>query len=431
MHPTRQREFAVEVLLRLRREGYEAYWAGGCVRDLLLGLTPKDFDVATNATPPVIRRIFGHKKTLAIGEAFGVIAVIGPRGAGLVEVATFRSDLGYSDGRRPDAVAFGTAKEDVQRRDFTINGMLYDPVDEQVLDYVGGRDDLQRGVIRAIGDPRLRFDEDKLRTLRAVRFAARFGFEMEPATREAVRAMASQIRVVAAERVAQEMRAMLLHESRDYGMRLCREVGVLAEILPESLPLAELPGPPGDPHGNLWEHTLDCLRRLREPSFALALAVLLHGLGERQACPANRAAEISRQVCQRWRLSNADERRVCWLVENQRLLDDAVNMPWSRLQPVLIRDGVDELLALHEAEAASVGRDTAHVEYCRRKLQLPPETLNPPPLLNGNDLIAHGVRQGRRFQTLLAAVRDAQLDGQVQDKQQALALVDRLLAEEG
>ena len=186
VEPSAQRAFAVEVVRQLRAAGFEAVWAGGCVRDQLLGLNPKDYDVATNATPEQVREVFGRRKSIPVGAAFGVIAIVGPREAGVVEVATFRRDVGYSDGRRPDAVAFTTAEEDAQRRDFTINGLFYDPVDERVLDFVGGQADLKRGIVRAIGDARERFTEDKLRMLRAVRIAATFDFDIDPTTLAAV-----------------------------------------------------------------------------------------------------------------------------------------------------------------------------------------------------------------------------------------------------
>src|SRR6516225_10098869 len=199
-----EREFAVDVVRQLRDAGFEALWAGGCVRDELLGLTPKDYDVATSARPEEVRRLFRH--TVAVGMSFGVVEVVGPRtdaGRLMVQVATFRSDVSYSDGRRPDAVVFSTAREDAERRDFTINGMFFDPLDGRLIDYVGGQEDLRGRVLRAIGDPRRRFDEDKLRMLRAVRLATRFGFVIEPATAEAIRALAATIGVVAAERVAE------------------------------------------------------------------------------------------------------------------------------------------------------------------------------------------------------------------------------------
>ena len=233
LDPKKQRAFAVDIVRRLREREFEAYWAGGCVRDQLIGRPPKDYDVATAARPDDVRAVFGRRRTVAVGEAFGVVCVVGPRGAGQVEVATFRQDAAYSDGRHPDSVQFSTPQADAQRRDFTINGMFYDPLEDRVVDFVGGQDDLVREVIRAIGNPRERFDEDKLRLLRAVRFASAFEFKIDPETRDALEEMAAQISVVSVERIAAEMRSMLTHASRVHSLHLFGEVRLLAAILPE------------------------------------------------------------------------------------------------------------------------------------------------------------------------------------------------------
>src|SRR5208337_2826401 len=234
--PEQQRRFALEVVRRLRAGGFEAYWAGGCVRDELLGRTPKDYDVATSATPPEIRALFGQQRTLPLGAAFGVITVLGPRPAGMIEVATFREDVGYSDGRHPDHVTFSSAREDAARRDFTINGMFFDPLDRAVIDFVGGQADLQNQLIRAIGSPRLRFGEDKLRMLRAVRFTAAYGFSLDAETAATVREMAGQITAVSSERIAMEMRRVLTESGRVQGVRLLVELGLAAVVLPEIIP---------------------------------------------------------------------------------------------------------------------------------------------------------------------------------------------------
>ncbi|HVX10742.1 MAG TPA: CCA tRNA nucleotidyltransferase [Pirellulales bacterium] len=435
--PNQQREFALSVVRRLREAGFEAYWAGGCVRDALLGRQPKDFDVATNARPPEIRQVFGRRTTLDIGAAFGVVAVVGPKPAGIVEVTTFRHEVGYSDGRHPDGVTFTTAEEDAQRRDFTINGLFYDPfsADEgaRVIDYVGGVEDLKRKKVRAIGDPRARFNEDKLRMLRGVRFAATFDFELDEPTSTAIRELAPSVVVVSAERIAQEMRGLLVLPGRAAGVELLRQTGLLAEILPELLPLTETPVRADRPElGNLWQRTLVVLDRLAEPSFSLALAALLHAVawrrGEAPEGEGTRsAAAIVEQVSARWRLSNKETDRAVWLVEKHRSLVPAEAMPWPRLQRLLISPGIEELLSLHAAIADAGGHDPAHVDYCRRRLQVSPEELDPAPLLTGDDLIRHGVPQGKRYKTLLDAVRDAQLEQQIHDRDEALALVDRLL----
>ncbi len=439
LDPDRQREFALSIVQRLREAGHEAYWAGGCVRDLLLDRQPKDYDVATQARPAEIRDLFGRRKTLDIGAAFGVVAVVGPRQSGIVEVTTFRYDVGYSDGRHPDGVTFTTAEEDAQRRDFTINGLFYDPLanDERrrVIDFVGGIDDLQRHVVRAIGDPRARFGEDKLRMLRGVRFAATFGFALDAATRQAIVELAPSIAVVSAERIAQEMRMLLVLPARALAADLLRDTGLLAAILPELVPLADTPVAPQRPElGNLWQRTLAVLDRLDRPRFPLGLAALLHAAAWQGHEPpegegAHRAAEIVNQVCERWRLSNKEAERASWLVERHRVLLNAEQMPWPRLQRLLTSEGIDDLLKLHAAIAEAAGHDMSHVDDCRRRLELPPDELNPPPLLTGDDLIGHGVPPGKIYKSLLDQVRDAQLEKTVRSRDEAIALVDRLMGQ--
>jgi len=269
--PKRQRAFALEVVRRLRAAGYETFWAGGCVRDELLGRQPKDYDVASSAPPTEIRRVFGHRRTLAIGAAFGVITVLGPKQAGQIEVATFRADDRYSDGRHPDRVQYSSPEVDAQRRDFTINGLFYDPQQQRLIDYIGGQDDLKRGLIRAIGAPHERFDQDRLRMLRAVRFAAAFQFELEAETLRCVQEMAGGIELVSAERIGMEMQLMLVHPTRADAMRLLRLSGLLGVVLPELAAIAE-----GSDGGTPWQETLRVLAALRTPALALALAALLH-----------------------------------------------------------------------------------------------------------------------------------------------------------
>jgi len=410
--PDKQREFALEVVRRLRAAGFEAHWAGGCVRDQLMGRPAKDFDVATNAVPEQIRALFGPRRTLAIGAAFGVVSVLGPRGAGQIEVATFRRDETYSDGRHPDRVTFSDAREDALRRDFTINGLFYDPIHERVIDFVGGRADLEARLIRAIGDPRQRFAEDKLRLLRAVRFAAAFRFDLEPATFEALCAMAPEIRVVSAERIAAEMRRILTDAHRARAVGLLLETGLAAAILPEIVPA-------DDAQRRQSEVVRDALSRLVEPGFPLALATLIHRRVDAQG---------AEQIGRRWRLSNDEIQRAAWLVAHQGALAGAASKRWSSIQPILIADGIHDLLAMNEAMAQATSSDTGDLTWCRSALQQPREVLDPPPLLTGDDLIRHGVRPGPAFRVLLDRVREAQLDGEIQTQAEALTLVDRLLA---
>lgn len=441
LDPDAQRRFAREVVETLRAAGYQAYWAGGCVRDRVLGRQPKDYDVATDAKPDDIRAAFGRRKTLAIGAAFGVITVLGGPRAGPVEVATFRQDLDYSDGRRPDSVVFTTAEEDARRRDFTINGLFFDPLTEHVIDYVGGQEDLRHGVIRAIGDAQERFREDKLRMLRGVRFAATFSFALHPDTLAAIQRMAGEVTIVSPERIAQEMRAMLVHSSRARAMTLLLETGLLSVILPEAVAMCGLAQhKPRQPDGDLWDHTLLVLDELRGPSFPLALAALLHDVGKPDTVTHAKGRlgfhdheivgeRIARRVCRRWKLSIKDEERVAWLVLKHMYLAEARKMRWAKLQRMLIAERIEELLALHEGDARASGRGTADIDYCRQLLLQPPEELSPPQLLTGHDLIRHGVPQGKIYHVLLERVRDAQLEKTVRTKREALELVDRLLAE--
>lgn len=439
--PEKQRRFAREVVHRLRDAGYLAYWAGGCVRDELLGRSPKDYDVATSATPPQVREVFGRRHTLEIGAAFGVICVRGGKESGQVEVATFRTDGDYSDGRRPDRVEFSSPEEDARRRDFTINGLFYDPLEQQVIDYVDGRADLAARVIRAIGDPQQRFREDKLRMLRAVRFAAAFNFALDDQTASAMASMAGEIAIVSAERIQQEMRGMLTGPHRSRAMQLLLDTGLLAVVLPELLPLRGLPQHnPRQPHCDLWDHTLLVLDELREPGFPLALAALLHDAGKPQTSGAEKGqpefydhetvgAQMTREVCRRWRMSRRDEEHAVWLVRHHRYLGQARQMRWAKLQRMLSQPGIEDLLELHEADARAGAGDISHVDYCWDKLQLPPEELSPEALLTGHDLIRHGVEPGQVFQTLLARVYEAQVEKKIHSKREALELVDQLLAE--
>ncbi|HWE35110.1 MAG TPA: CCA tRNA nucleotidyltransferase [Isosphaeraceae bacterium] len=435
-----RRQFAIDVVRRLRGAGFEALWAGGCVRDLIAGREPSDFDVATDATPERVMALF--RRTVPVGVSFGVVRVLGPEGAGEVEVATFRSDGEYHDGRRPESVRFGTPREDAARRDFTINGMFLDPISGAVIDFVGGRDDLQAGVLRAIGDPAERFAEDKLRLLRAVRFAARFDLTIEPPTRAALVAMAEQVRVVAAERIADELRKMLVHPSRARALDLALEVGLVAALWPELAAMKGLfQGKPAQPRGDLWDHTLLVLENLPPaPSFPLALAALLHdvgkprtrGLHDGRATFYNHeqvGARIADRIARDLRLSNADRRRVVWLVEHHQYLGEARKMREAKLKRILSTPGIDDLLALHRADALATDGDTAEVDYCEwfRRDQ-PTGPLDPPPLVTGHDLQRHGLTPGPRFAVILDAVREAQLDRLVSSKRDALDWIDRELA---
>jgi len=437
---TPSRRFAVEVVRTLRAAGFEALWAGGCVRDQLLGLTPKDYDVATSAHPEQIRDLFGRRRTLEIGAAFGVVTVLGPKEAGQIEVATFRSDGAYLDGRHPESVTFGTAELDAQRRDFTINGLFYDPIEQQVIDYVGGQQDLRRQTIRAIRDPYERFDEDKLRMLRAIRFAATFDFAIEPATMAAIRQLAGEIVIVSAERIAAEMRRMLVHPRRSLAMTLLRESQLLGFLLPESL--IYLPDhPANDPveAARRWDTMLGMLDSLGQPDFAVALTVLLraicqlpHGAPETQhfswltSADVWTAANLANMFCRRWKLANEEIEVVCHLLKQEATIRAAPSIPWPQLQRLLIAPRVEELLTYCSAVCRVLDGNDAAVEYCRQKLNLPPDELNPPPLLGGDDLKQLGMTPGPEFKRLLDALRDAQLAKLVRTRDEAVEFVQRL-----
>ena len=401
-----QRRFALEVVRRLRDAGFEAFWAGGCVRDQLLGRTPKDYDVATGALPEEVREVFGRRRTLAIGAAFGVIAVMGPKPAGMVEVTTFRRDASYSDGRHPDSVTFSSAEEDASRRDFTVNGLFYDPIQQRVIDFVGGQKDLAAKHLRAIGCARERFAEDKLRLLRAVRFAATYGFTLDDEARSAIVEMAAEIHVVSPERIATEMRRLLADTSRVAGVRLMLETRLAPEVLPEIIPHNQQ-------QQRRLDETLTALARLGEAGgFPLALAALLLPFVDAAAATA---------VCGRWRLSNKETERVAWLVANHAVLSNARSMRWSVLQPFLIAEGVEDLLLLTEAIFLE---STEEIAYCRSLTARPLQELNPPPLLTGDDLLAHGIPSGPQYKMLLQRIRAAQLDGEVRTKAEAMAMVE-------
>jgi poly(A) polymerase len=436
--PEDLREFATQVVFRLRAAGHEALWAGGCVRDISLGLRPTDYDVATDARPEQVMELF-RKRTVPVGESFGVVRVRGPHGSGLeVEVATFRSDGAYIDGRRPESVSFSSPRLDAERRDFTINGMFFDPESGTVIDYVGGQADLQDRVLRAIGDPSARFREDKLRLLRAARFAARFGLTFDPATRAALDAMAGEVSVVAAERIAQELRRMLVHESRARAMDLMMQTNLMAAVLPPVVAMKGIfQGKQVQPEGDLWDHVLLVLELLpAAPSFSLAFAALLHDVGK----PATKAfhngrysfhnheqvgREIADALCRRLKLSNSERERVTWLVGLHQYLGDAKRLREAKLKRILAMPGIGELLALHRADALASTGDTSQVEYCEYYLRNEPTgPIDPPPLISGHDLARHGLKPGPQFKVILEAVREAQLDALVGSKREALEWID-------
>ncbi|MEX0793241.1 MAG: CCA tRNA nucleotidyltransferase [Pirellulaceae bacterium] len=419
--PQAAREFSIEIVQTLQQHGFQALWAGGCVRDLLLGKQPQDYDVATDARPEQIQEIFGHQRTLAIGAAFGVITVQGGKRKGQIEVATFRSDIGYSDGRRPDEVRFTDAEQDALRRDFTINGMFYEPLENRVLDYVGGMRDLSRGLIRSIGNPYYRFEEDKLRMLRGVRFASTFGFEMQLATYAAIRNFARHIHVVSAERIAIEIRKMLVHRNRVQAVIMLRDLTLLRELLPELCPVV--------PHVPRWNATLRALDRLKQPDLPMALAALFRFSSARSLIAENNRQPIEplATVCARWKLPNDEAKDADWLLRKESVLRAADKTPWPVLQRLLIDPRYPRLQRLAEGVARSQTngfRETSlrGVAAAQAKAQLPSGELNPPPLVTGSDLIAAGLRPGPEFQEILNGIRDRQLLGEIETADEAVSV---------
>ncbi len=440
--PDPPREFAIDVVRRLSAAGFVALWAGGCVRDFMRGRIPKDYDVATNARPDQVRQLFGRRKTVAVGESFGVIIVLGPtKAAGQIEVATFRTEGPYADGRRPDSVVFCTPEEDAARRDFTINGMFFDPLTETLHDYVGGERDLGQGIVRAIGDPHDRMGEDKLRMLRAVRFTATLEFVLDDTTADAIRQMADQILVVSWERIAQELRRMLIDPHRERAIRLCHELGLLDVLLPELAPiLGEPAAESGEQGANRqpptanrdWWRTLHMLGNLEEPGFELAMAALLHTVPSPEPASRRQADHTGtvRGICRRLKLSNQETNHICWLVSHQQALDNATSRPLASLKRLLVHPQIADLLQLAYRSALAEQRATPGLDFATDYLaRTPPEVLNPPELIDGADLQTLGLPPGPKFKEILSAVRDAQLNEELATRDQALEFVRRLQGE--
>ncbi len=414
---------ATDVLRRLRDAGHDAYFAGGCVRDRLLGREPLDYDVATNAPPEAVQALF--PRTVPVGAQFGVILVL--HGGARFEVATFRSDDAYVDGRRPSRVHFGSAEEDARRRDFTINALFWDPLDDRVIDFVGGADDLRAGVIRAIGDARARIREDRLRMLRAVRFAARFGFAIDATTHAAIVAAAPDLPDIAPERIGDEIVKILVEGGARRGFELLQSTGLLAVVLPE---IAALRGVEQSadfhPEGDVFTHTLLLLQQLPAgASETLALGALLHDVAKPRCAGTHHGrltfyghsevgAEMAVAICQRLRRSRAVWERVAYLVHNHLRLVQAPEMRLATLKRMLAEEGFDELLRLARLDALASSCDLRFVMFCeRRRTELAAEELRPPRLLGGDDLIALGHPAGPRLGEILRAVEEAQLEGEI------------------
>lgn len=418
-----QRDFAAETCAKLRTAGFEALWAGGCVRDMVLRTAPKDYDVATSATPQQVIELFGKRRTVPVGVSFGVVMVLGPQpGCGQIEVATFRSDGEYMDGRRPSSVTFCSAEEDARRRDFTINGMFYDPVAEQVIDYVGGRADLREGIVRAIGDATARFTEDKLRMLRAVRFAATYDFKIEDATRDAIHPLRHDLIQVSPERIAQELRRMLTHHTRAMSVESLFRVGLLEIIFQRVF------GPEVDAPSVSRRDSVDLicnkLSYLAEADFEPALALLLQSRLVPEAADFKRRTVGVREECRALRLSNEETDGVCWLLTAAAECSDAGNLPLHRIKPLLADRRSSMLLDLLNAQARGENRQSSDAAFLLDyRNRVPAEVLNPPAFVDGTDLQALGLKAGPVFRQLLTTIRNEQLDEVIRSRQDAL---DRL-----
>jgi len=435
------RDKATQVVRRLRAAGHEAYFVGGCVRDLVLGQEPADYDVATDAPPNAVMKLF--PKTVAVGARFGVVLVI--EDGHQIEVATYRSDHGYTDGRHPDAVRFAaSAQADVRRRDFTINGLLYDPLAGKVLDYVGGQEDIRAGIIRTIGSPRERFAEDKLRMLRAIRFAARFEYQIEPETFRAIQAQCREIEVVSKERIRDELVKMLTEGQARRAMELLDESGLLAVILPEVVRMKGVPQPPQfHPEGDVWVHTLLLLEKMQKPSVTLALAAFLHDVGKPPtfrppAGPDDRirfdehadvGATMAEEILRRLRFSNEEVEQVAALVRNHLRFKDAPRMRPSTLKRFLAMEKFEEHLELHRLDCLASHGQLDNYQFVKRAREaMPAEELRPARLLTGDDLIRMGYQPGPEMGRILAAVEEAQLEGSLKTREEAQAFVLRNFA---
>lgn len=433
------RELANLICETLRRNGHQALLVGGCVRDLLLGREPADYDVATDAKPARVMELF--PESVAIGAQFGVVLI--PRDGRKVEVATFRSDVGYTDGRHPDEVVFSaTPEEDVQRRDFTINGLLMRAETEEILDFVGGRADLQTGVVRAIGEAERRFTEDKLRMMRAVRFTARFGFTLDKSTFAAAHKLAPQIRQVSSERLRDELTKILTEGAAKPGFELLDAAGLLLEVLPEIAAMKGVPQPPQyHPEGDVWTHTLLMLEGLPPGASAtLAWGVLLHDVGKP---PTFRSASetgdrirfdnhvsvgvrMAEGICRRLRFSNEETEQILALVGNHMKFIDVQKMRASTLKRFVRMPRFDEHMALHRLDCLSSHRKLDSYEFVSQVLaETPAEEMRPSRLLTGNDLQDMGYQAGPAFRQALTALEDAQLEGTVQTADEAKNFIKR------
>jgi tRNA nucleotidyltransferase/poly(A) polymerase len=423
---------AVSIVRRLREAGHVAYYAGGCVRDMLRGVAAKDYDIATSARPDDVQRLF--PRTVAVGAHFGVICVM--EEGMQFEVATFRSDGAYIDGRHPEGVTFSSPREDAERRDFTVNGMFYDPIAGEVIDYVGGRADLEGKLLRAIGDAASRFREDRLRMLRAVRFATVLGFEIDPATWDALRAHAAEIHDVSAERIREELVRVFLSPNRVRGLDLLDESGLLAQVIPEMMALKGCEQPPQfHPEGDVWVHTRLMLELLpAEVTVPLVFSVLLHDIGKPPTYSYDPAegrirfnahdkvgAGMTRAIMERLRFSREEIDATVEAVDQHMVFKDVQKMRVAKLKRFMARPGFEKEMELHRVDCQSSHAMLDNYDFLRAKQEeFANEPLIPPPLVTGNDLIDMGWTPGPKFKEVLEAVQTRQLEGTLTTREEAL-----------
>ncbi len=422
---------ALHILSTLRGSGHRALLAGGCVRDHLMGRPPGDWDIVTDAGPDEVSGLF--ERTVPIGARFGVVQV--HLEGGVYEVAQFRREDAYIDGRRPSAVHPAGEEEDALRRDFTINGMFFDPIEKEIIDFVGGREDIERRRLRTIGDPAERFGEDHLRMLRAVRFAARFEYEIDPATFEAARRFSPLIRKTSAERVRDELTMMLTGGHADRALELLMETGLLKEVLPEAAAMAGVPQPPEfHPEGDVWTHTKMVLAQLEAPGAPLAWATLLHDAGKPETISetdrirfnghAAAGARIAEEIGERLKMPSEQSGRIRDLVGNHMRFLEVRNMRPAKLKRFLREPFFPELLELHRIDCLACHGNLKSYDFCREKLaELAEEDLRPARVLDGNALAAMGFSPGPVFQEILSAIEDEQLEDRVRTREEAEAFV--------
>jgi poly(A) polymerase len=429
------RSIALEVVRTLRQNGYEAYFAGGCVRDMLLHKHPKDFDVATSAKPHEVEDCFEY--TVAVGKAFGVVRV---RLMGVeVEIATFRADEDYRDGRRPSSIRFTSSEEDARRRDFTINGLFYDPRSRKLIDFVRGEQDIRKKILRAIGQPDERFKEDRLRLLRCIRFVAQLGFRIEAKTWKAISKFSKEptlTRSISQERIREELTKLLVAPHRKRGLQLLDRSGLLKRFLPEVAAMKGVHQPyVYHPEGDVWVHTLKVIDQLKNPSPRLAWATLLHDVGkpptfEKTSVKGKRrirfpeharvGAEMTEKILRRFKFSNDDRIAIVEMVGNHMTFKDAQQMRLATLKRLLARPTIEDELQLHRADCLGSRGDLSNYRFVlRKRLQLSHEEIKPRPMITGKDLIELGYAPGPMFGRILDELLEAQLEGKVKNREEA------------